>query len=62
MEVSDAKPITSRVGIQKDARIGHRSRLRERFGKAGLSGFHDYEVLELLLTFAIPRRDVKPYA
>jgi DNA repair protein RadC len=41
---------------------GHRARLRERFRKAGLSGFHDYEVLELLLTFAIPRRDVKPYA
>jgi DNA repair protein RadC len=41
---------------------GHRSRLRDRFRKAGLSGFHDYEVLELLLTFAIPRRDVKPYA
>lgn len=41
---------------------GHRSRLRERFRKAGLSGFHDYEVLELLLTFAIPRRDMKPSA
>jgi DNA repair protein RadC len=41
---------------------GHRSRLRERFRRARLVGFHDYEVLELLLTFAIPRRDVKPYA
>lgn len=41
---------------------GHRSRLRARFSKNGLSGFHDYEVLELLLAFAIPRRDVKPYA
>ncbi len=41
---------------------GHRSRLRARFAKAGLSGFHDYEVLELLLTFAIPRRNVKPFA
>ncbi len=39
---------------------GHRERLRERFRKAGVEGFHDYEVLELLLTYALPRRDVKP--
>jgi len=41
---------------------GHRARLRERFGRSGLSGFHDHEVLELLLSYAIPRRDVKPLA
>lgn len=41
---------------------GHRKRLRERFLKGGLAGFHDYEVVELLLTYAIPRRDVKPIA
>ncbi|SHF42288.1 DNA repair protein RadC [Desulfacinum infernum DSM 9756] len=41
---------------------GHRKRLRERFLRSGLEGFHDHEVLELLLTFAIPRRDVKPAA
>lgn len=38
---------------------GHRQRLRERFLKAGLDGFADYEVVELLLTLAIPRSDVK---
>lgn len=38
---------------------GHRQRLRERFVKAGLTGFADYEVVELLLTLAIPRSDVK---
>jgi DNA repair protein RadC len=38
---------------------GHRQRLRARFAKAGLSGFADYEVIELLLTLAIPRSDVK---
>ena len=38
---------------------GHRQRLRERFLKSGLDGFHDYEVVELLLTLAIPRGDVK---
>lgn len=41
---------------------GHRKRLRDRFLKSGLQGFHDYETVELLLTYAIPRRDVKPLA
>lgn len=41
---------------------GHRKRLRERFKRTSLDGFHDYEIVELLLTFAIPRRDVKPVA
>jgi len=40
----------------------HRKRLRQRFANHGLSGFQDYEVLELLLTYAIPRKDVKPMA
>jgi len=39
--------------------FGHRERLRERFLKAGLDGLADYEVVELLLTLAIPRSDVK---
>src|SRR6266852_3074966 len=38
---------------------GHRQRLRERFMRNGLAGFADYEVVELLLTLAIPRSDVK---
>jgi DNA repair protein RadC len=42
--------------------LGHRKRLRERFRKNGTEGMHDYEVLELLLTYAIPRKDVKPIA
>lgn len=41
---------------------GHRQRLRERFMRGGVEGMHDYEVLELLLMNAIPRRDVKPLA
>jgi len=41
---------------------GHRGRLRERFLSVGLEGFAEHEVLELLLTLAIPRRDVKPQA
>lgn len=38
---------------------GHRKRLRARFLKTGLEGFSDYEIVELLLTLAIPRSDVK---
>jgi DNA repair protein RadC len=38
---------------------GHRQRLRERFIRSGFEGFNDYEVVELLLTLAIPRSDVK---
>ncbi|MDQ6972150.1 MAG: DNA repair protein RadC, partial [Mariprofundaceae bacterium] len=40
----------------------HRERLRARFAAHGFDGFHDYEVIELLLTYAIPRNDVKPLA
>jgi len=42
--------------------VDHRKRLRERFLKAGAEAFHEYESLELLLTYAIPRLDVKPVA
>ncbi|MBT8351585.1 MAG: DNA repair protein RadC, partial [Deltaproteobacteria bacterium] len=38
---------------------GHRKRLREKFLNSGLSGFHDYEVIELLLTLGTPRKDCK---
>jgi len=41
---------------------GHRKRLREKFLKSGLSGFHDYEVVELLLSLGTPRKDCKPAA
>jgi DNA repair protein RadC len=41
---------------------GHRQRLRSRFLKGGAAGLQDYELLELLLTFAIPISDVKPLA
>ncbi|UCH19879.1 MAG: DNA repair protein RadC [Deltaproteobacteria bacterium] len=41
---------------------GHRQRLREKFLKSSLAGFHDYEVIELLLTLATPRKDCKDAA
>lgn len=42
--------------------LGHRQRLRARFRNGGADAFADYELLELLLFHAIPRRDVKPIA
>lgn len=41
---------------------GHRERLRERFLNGGLEGFHDYEVVELLLSLNTPRKDCKQSA
>ena len=42
--------------------VGHRKRLRDRFLKTGRHALADYELLELLLTYAIPRIDTKPIA
>jgi DNA repair protein RadC len=42
--------------------LGHRDRLRERFLAGGADALPDYELLELALYAAIPRRDVKPLA
>ncbi|MDY4518231.1 MAG: DNA repair protein RadC [Candidatus Spyradocola sp.] len=41
---------------------GHRKRLRERAARTGLEGFQPHEVLELLLSETIPRKDVNPLA
>jgi DNA repair protein RadC len=42
--------------------LGHRDRLRARFREAGTEALSDYEMLELVLFRALPRRDVKPLA
>jgi len=41
---------------------GHRIRIRKKFLMNGSDSFLDYELLELLLTYVIPRKDVKPIA
>ena len=43
-------------------RKGHRARLRQRFLLGGADALPDYELLELVLFRAIPRRDTKPLA
>jgi DNA repair protein RadC len=42
--------------------LGHRERLRDRFHSAGPDALSDYELLELALFAALPRRDTKPLA
>lgn len=41
---------------------GHRKRLKDRFSRTGLESFPDYEVVELILTYAQARKDTKPLA
>jgi len=52
---------TSEV-LSRETAFGHRKRLREKFVKSGLAGFHDYEIIELLLSLGTPRKDCKPAA
>ena len=42
--------------------LGHRERLKSRLRDAGPEAIADYELVELVLFRAIPRRDVKPLA
>lgn len=42
--------------------LGHRQRIKEKYEKNGVAGWLDYEVLELALSYAIPRKDTKPIA
>ena len=46
----------------EESASGHRARLRKRLLDAGPAGFHDYELVEYLLTLTIPRVDTKPIA
>lgn len=52
----------SKEGNEEKNYLGHRQRLKRRFAETGFQGFQDYEVLEFLLYFALPRRDTKKIA
>src|SRR5476651_26326 len=62
----DAMPVTaghnSGFAEPKPHYHGHRARLRERVLKAGIESLPDYELLELMLFYAIERIDTKPLA
>ena len=48
--------------MDKPSYLGHRERIKNKFKKEGLKPFLDHEVLELLLTYSIPRKDTKTLA
>jgi len=48
--------------IEQPDYLGHRQRLKARFEQTGFHGFQDYEVLEFLLYYVLPRKDTKPIA
>jgi len=56
---SDVEP---KPAVEPPHYSGHRDRLRARFAEGGERGMPDYELLELVLFRAMPRRDVKPVA
>lgn len=64
LDVARANADTVSSGPAADApeHAGHRQRLKERFLKAGGDALPDYELLELVLFNAIPRKDTKPLA
>ena len=60
---SDEAPAQALGGDRLPSYIrDHRARLRDRFLAGGADALPDYEMLELVLFRAIPRRDVKPLA
>lgn len=48
--------------LEKSSYIGHRQRIKAKYKKSGIKGWLDYEVLELVLSYAVPRKDTKPIA
>ncbi|MCX8516331.1 MAG: DNA repair protein RadC [Alphaproteobacteria bacterium] len=59
---ADKEPATHNSDDKDHEHAGHRQRLRARFLKDEGASMADYELLELLLTFALPRIDTKPLA
>ena len=60
--MDEARRPPSNTGKQPSYIADHRQRLRSRFVHGGAAAIPDYEMLELVLFRAIPRRDVKPLA
>ena len=50
------------IETKKPSYVGHRRRIKKKYEKNGVTGWLDYEVLELALSYAIPRKDTKSIA
>lgn len=46
----------------KTSYIGHRQRIKDKYKKSGIDGWLGYEILELVLSYSIARKDTKPIA
>ncbi len=55
-------PERAKKSVPKSIHNGHRGRLRTRYSETGLTGFASHEVLELILTYCIRRKDVNEEA
>jgi DNA repair protein RadC len=62
MDDQRAPPKSPTTASEPPHYLGHRQRLRERFLAAGADALSDYELLEMVLFTAQPRRDMKPLA
>lgn len=62
IRIADAESAEKPKNKPKNVHAGHRQRLRKRFIENGLDSFEDHNVLELLLFYAIPNRDVNGLA
>lgn len=50
------------MGASNQPHGGHRQRMKDRFLKSGLDAFHEVNVLELVLFYAVPQKDTNPMA
>src|SRR6202020_780670 len=62
MSSETENPINQKAREEPPHYHGHRTRLRDRFRDAGPDALSDYELLEMALFAALPRRDTKPLA
>ena len=53
---------SSMIKAQKPSYTGHRQRIKDKYKNSGIDGWLDYEVLELVLSYAVARKDTKPIA
>ena len=57
--IGDNRELILGPKLAEEQEKGHRERLRQRFLSAGVKGFLDYELLELLLTYTVIRKNCR---
>jgi len=62
MSTADEKKRQAADEKPQNVHAGHRGRMKKRYMENGLEGFAEHEILELLLMYAIPQKNVNPLA